>query len=51
MDMDSVQKGVTNLQKTISLLQDLGLASLGSNKVANNTNTYQPRPLYRHFED
>ena len=51
MDMDSVQKGVTNLQKTIGLLQDLGLASLGSNKVVNNTNTYQPRPLYRHFED
>ena len=51
MDMDSVQKGVTNLQKTIGLLQDLGLASLGGNKVINNTNTYQPRPLYRHFED
>lgn len=51
MDMDSVQKGVTNLQKTIGLLQDLGLASLGGNKVVNNTNTYQPRPLYRHFED
>ena len=51
MDMDSVQKGVTNLQKTIGLLQDLGLASLGGNKVVNSTNTYQPRPLYRHFED
>lgn len=49
MDMDSVQKGVTNLQKTIGLLQDLGLASLG--KTTGNTNNYQPRPLYKKFED
>lgn len=51
MDMDSVQKGVTNLQKTIGLLQDLGLASLGGSKAVGNTNVYQPRPLYKHFED
>ncbi len=51
MDMDSVQKGINNLQKTIGLLQDLGVASLGGSKVVGNNNSYQPRPLYRHFED
>ena len=27
LDMDSVQKGITNVQKTIGLLQDIGLGS------------------------
>ena len=45
LDMDSVQKGITNIQKTIGLLQDIGL---GSN---NNRNTYEPRPIYQRFED
>ena len=45
LDMDSVQKGITNIQKTIGLLQDIGL---GSNS---NRNTYEPRPIYQRFED
>ena len=47
LDMDSVQKGVTNLQKTIGLLQDIGITS--SKDVRKNT--YEPRPLYKYFED
>lgn len=43
LDMESVQKGVTNIQKTIGLLQELGLTK--------NNNTYEPRPIYRRFED
>ena len=27
IDMDSVQKGITNIQKTISLLQDIGISN------------------------
>lgn len=46
LDMDSVQKGVSNLQKTIGLLQDLGLGSQNDTK-----STYEPRPIYRRFED
>ncbi len=49
MDMDSVQKGVDNLQKTIGLIQDLGLASLGGRKQT--PNVYEPRPIYKKFED
>ena len=45
LDMDSVQKGVSNLQKTIGLLQELGI---GSQK---ETTTYEPKPIYRRFED
>ena len=45
IDMDSVQKGITNIQKTIGLLQDIGI---GSNR---GTNNYEPRPIYERFED
>lgn len=45
IDMESVQKGVTNLQKTIGLLQDLGIGS------SERQTTYEPRPIYRRFED
>ena len=45
LDMDSVQKGITNVQKTIGLLQDIGL---GSKK---GTPPYEPSPIYKRFED
>ncbi len=46
LDMESVQKGITNIQKTIGLLQDIGLGS-----KTPTPKTYEPRPLYKHFED
>ena len=46
IDLDSIQKGVTNLQKTIGLLQDIGL----TNKKPAVSN-YEPRPMYKYFED
>lgn len=46
IDLDSVQKGVNNLQKTIGLLQDIGL---GNSKGISDS--YEPRPLYQYFED
>lgn len=49
IDLDSVQKGVSNLQKTIGLLQDIGLT--GAAKVTQNTTNYEPRPMYKYFED
>lgn len=42
IDMDSVQQGINNLKKTISLLQDLG---------SNSFRTKEPEPLYKKFED
>lgn len=45
VDLNSVQKGVTNLQKTIGLLQDIGIGSKTKEEV------YQPRPLYKYFDD
>lgn len=47
IDLDSVQKGVNNLQKTIGLLQDIGI---GSNKKI-PTVPYESRPMYKYFED
>ncbi len=48
VDLDSVQKGITNIQKTIGLLQDIGI---GGNTLPANTETYEPRPIYKYFED
>ncbi len=45
LDMDSVQKGITNIQKTIGLLQDIGI---GNGK---ETTTYEAKPIYKRFED
>ena len=42
IDMESVQKGITNIQKAIGLLQDLGI----NNKKSNET-----QPIYKRFED
>ena len=45
IDLATVQKGITNIQKTISLVQDLGLG--GSKTPA----SYEARPSFRHFDD
>ena len=38
-DIDSLQKGINNIQKTIGLLQDLGIGS------------YNPTPIYKRFDN
>lgn len=45
VDVDKVQEGITSLQKTLALFGDLFV-----NKE-NNNKGYNPRPLYRRFED
>lgn len=46
IDVNKVQDSLTSLQKTLSLFGEI----LGS-KEGNKTSTYNPRPLYRKFED
>ncbi len=45
LDLDGIQNGVNSLQRVLSLLQDMS-----SNKSV-QTNTYKPRPIYKHFDD
>lgn len=46
IDLDSFQESVNSVRRVIGVLQDLGT------KDTNNTNSnYEPRPLYKHFED
>ena len=47
VDLDSVQKTVGNLQKTIGLLQDIGIGG----STATKTSSYEPRPMYKYFDD
>lgn len=45
IDLDSVREGVNSLQRVIGVIQDFNIPK-------NNTSSeYQPRPLYKHFED
>ena len=46
LDLDGIQNGVASIQRVLSLLQDMS-----SNKQTNQTNTYKPRPIYKHFDD
>ena len=47
VDLDTVRRGINGLQKAIGIVQDLGI---GSNKNQ-RTESYQPRPMYKYFED
>lgn len=46
VDMNSVQKGIGNVQKAIELLQ-----GLVAGKSSTSSNTYSPRQLFKKFED
>jgi len=46
IDVDKVQEGITSLQKTLGLFGDLF-----TSKNNNKTKEYNPRPLYRRFDD
>lgn len=41
IDIDQVQKGINNIQKTIGLLQDIGITSKDN----------EAKPIYKRFED
>ena len=47
IDVDSVQKGINSLQKIIELFQ--GFTLKDANKI--NKDTYEPRQLFKKFED
>ena len=46
IDVNKVQEGITSLQKTLGLFGEMFVG-----KKDNNTREYNPRPLYRRFED
>ncbi len=50
VDMNSLQKGIENLQKTVGLLQDIGIGGGGASSAV-APKGYEPKPLYRHLED
>lgn len=47
IDVNKVQEGITSLQKTLGLFGDL----FNSKNNTSNGKEYNPRPLYRRFED
>lgn len=48
VDMNQVQKGVSSMQKAIELLQGLSTSKTTSQS---NPSSYQPRQLFKKFED
>ena len=45
IDMETLQKGVNNLQKTITIIQELGISK------PKTLPEYKPKPMYQYFED
>lgn len=50
VDMDSVQKGIGSMQKAIELLQGFTAGGAASS-ATNAASSYQPRQLFKKFED
>ena len=46
IDVDKVQNSITSLQKALGLFGDLF-----NNKNNTNSNNYNPRPIYKRFDD
>lgn len=47
IDLNTVQNGVSSLQRVVGLLQELGTKA----PKTEEKKAYQPRPIYKHFED
>ncbi len=47
MDLTQVQNGITSIQKGIDVLQDL----FSKGKGTSTRDTYEPRPMYKYFDD
>ena len=47
IDLNTVQNGVSSLQRVVGLLQELGTKA----PKTEEKKTYQPRTIYKHFED
>lgn len=46
IDLDGIQSGVQSIQRVLGVVQDF------TNKESSSDNQeYQPRPVYKHFED
>ena len=48
IDVDKVQEGISSLQKTLGLFGEL---FVNKNNTTSSGKEYNPRPLYRRFED
>lgn len=46
IDLDSIQNGVSSIQRVLGVLQDFGKSDTKPSE-----STYTPRPIYKHFED
>ena len=46
LDLDSIQEGVSSLQRVLGVVQDFNKPDTPSVKEE-----YKPRPIYKHFED
>jgi len=45
IDVDGIQSGISSIQRVLGVFQDF------VNKDGEDKENYEPRPLYKHFED
>ena len=48
MDLDSIQNGISSIQRVVGLVSDMTTKSTSNVQTKSE---YKPRPLYKHFED
>jgi hypothetical protein len=46
INVDSVQESINSIQRVLGVLGDLGVKSSTS-----TSSTYEPKPIYKHFDD
>ena len=46
INLDTVQESINSIQRVLGVVGDLT-----GNKVTQNTNNYEPKPIYKHFDD
>lgn len=44
IDLDALEENINNVKRVVGVLQDLGTKD-------NDSTAYNPRPIYKHFED
>ena len=50
VDLDSVQKGISGIEKAIGLIKDLGIG-IGAKEVGDSITKNSPKPMYQYFDD
>ncbi len=50
-DLAAVQKGLSSLERAVEVIRDVTVKNVTGEDLTRNNNNYEPRPMYKYFED